>query len=231
MSLARTSPGDDVLRSSVFGCSTCILRGTRFRLRIRSVVSSIAPGMGENSCSTPSTLTAVIAAPSMLDRSTRRRAFPTVVAKPRSKGWAVKRPNVSVWSSRSTSRRFGFWKPFHNMSISALRLLRIELDDELLLDREVHVVPGGHRQDLPLQRRRVQLEPLGHAASLHRLHRLQDQHVLGRAGPEADHVALADRERRDVQLLLVHPDVPVAHELAGLVTGAPEAQPVDHVVE
>ncbi len=77
---------------SVFGCSTCILRGMRFRLRMRSVVSSIAPGMGENSWRTPSTRTAVMAAPSMLESRTLRRALPTVVAKPRSKGWAKKRP-------------------------------------------------------------------------------------------------------------------------------------------
>ena len=73
---------------SVLGCSTCIFSGTRLRFRMRSVVSSIAPGMGENSCSTPSTRTAVMAAPSMLESSTRRSALPTVVAKPRSKGWA-----------------------------------------------------------------------------------------------------------------------------------------------
>ena len=92
MCLARTSPGSEVCSVSVFGWSTCILSGTRFRLRIRSVVSSIAPGIGENSCSTPSTRTAVIAAPSMLDSSTRRSALPTVVANPRSNGCAEKRP-------------------------------------------------------------------------------------------------------------------------------------------
>jgi hypothetical protein len=32
-------------------------------VRMRSVVSSIAPGIGENSCNTPSTRTAVMAAP------------------------------------------------------------------------------------------------------------------------------------------------------------------------
>ena len=59
---------------------------------MRSVVSSMAPGIGENSCSTPSTRTAVMAAPSMLESSTRRSALPTVVANPRSKGCAEKRP-------------------------------------------------------------------------------------------------------------------------------------------
>ncbi len=88
MCLARTSPASDVLRMRVLECSTCILSGTRFRFRMRSVVSSIAPGIGENSWSTPSTRTAVMAAPSIHDSSTRRRALPTVVANPRSKGWA-----------------------------------------------------------------------------------------------------------------------------------------------
>src|SRR5262249_10543270 len=155
----------------VLGCSTCILRGMRFRLRMRSVVSSMAPGMGENSCSTPSTRTAVIAAPSMLESSTRRRAFPTVVANPRSNGCALKRPEWSVTGSGSTSSRFGFWKPFQSMSSSVLSsfLLGVQLDDELLLDREVHVVPGGQGQDLPLHGLGVQLQPLRDAPALDRL--------------------------------------------------------------
>ena len=80
---------------SVLGCSTCIFKGTRFRLRMRSVVSSIAPGMGENSCSTPSTRMALMAAPSMLESSTRRSELPTVVPNPRSNGCAEKRPKSS----------------------------------------------------------------------------------------------------------------------------------------
>ena len=36
--------------------------------------------------------TAVTAAPSIEERSTRRSALPMVVPKPRSKGWAMKRP-------------------------------------------------------------------------------------------------------------------------------------------
>ena len=72
-----------------------------------SVASSTTPGMGENSCSTPSILTAVTAAPSIEDSSTRRMALPTVVPKPRSNGWAVKRPYRSVSVSRSNSSRLG----------------------------------------------------------------------------------------------------------------------------
>ncbi len=82
---------------------------------MRSVVSSIAPGMGENSWSTPSTRMAVMAAPSIEESSTRRSALPTVVPKPRSKGWAVNRPKLSDRPSLSTSSRFGFWKPFQSI--------------------------------------------------------------------------------------------------------------------
>ena len=53
-----------------------------------SVASSTTPGIGENSCSTPSILTAVIAAPSIEDSSTRRSALPMVVPNPRSNGCA-----------------------------------------------------------------------------------------------------------------------------------------------
>ena len=52
------------------------------------VASSVTFGMGVNSCSTPSIFTAVIAAPSMDESKTRRSAFPIVVPKPRSNGWA-----------------------------------------------------------------------------------------------------------------------------------------------
>ncbi len=73
-----------------------------------SVASSTTPGMDWNSCSTPSIFTAVTAAPSMELSSTRRRALPMVVPNPRSKGWAEKRPNLSVSVSMSAARRLGF---------------------------------------------------------------------------------------------------------------------------
>ena len=45
--------------------SPMILKGICFRLRMISVASSTTPGIGLNSCSTPSMRTAVMAAPSM----------------------------------------------------------------------------------------------------------------------------------------------------------------------
>jgi hypothetical protein len=72
------------------------------------VVSSTTPGIEENSCSTPSILTAVMAAPSMDESRMRRRALPMVVPNPRSKGWAENRPKVGERLSRSASSRLGF---------------------------------------------------------------------------------------------------------------------------
>ena len=68
------------------------LNGICFRLRMTSVASSTTPRIEENSCSTPSILTAVMAAPSIEESSARRRELPMVVPKPRSNGCAEKRP-------------------------------------------------------------------------------------------------------------------------------------------
>ena len=72
----------------IFSSVVCILIGICFKLRMMSVTSSTTPGSEENSCRTPSILTAVIAAPSIDESSTRRSALPIVVPKPRSNGCA-----------------------------------------------------------------------------------------------------------------------------------------------
>jgi hypothetical protein len=58
----------------------------------------------ENSCCTPSILTAVTAAPGRDERSTRRSAFPSVTPKPRSRGSIENLPYrfVEDFSSSST---------------------------------------------------------------------------------------------------------------------------------
>ena len=88
MSRAFTSPGLSTRRYTVLVWSTCTLSGICLRLRMMSVASSTTPGMGENSCSTPSIFTAEKAAPSIEDSSTRRMALPMVVPNPRSNGCA-----------------------------------------------------------------------------------------------------------------------------------------------
>ena len=88
MSRAFTSPAFSTRRYSVLVASVCIFSGTCLILRMMSVASSTTPGIGENSCSTPSIFTAVTAAPSTDESSTRRSALPMVVPKPRSNGCA-----------------------------------------------------------------------------------------------------------------------------------------------
>src|SRR5262245_11179144 len=140
-----------------------------------SVVSSTTPGTDENSCRTPSIFTDVIAAPSIDDRRMRRSAFPIVVPKPRSNGCAENRPNFGVSVSRSTSRRFGLWNPFHSIGLkpptdaktgARERLLRVQLDDQLLLDRQDDVLPIRKLLDGPLEAVGVEVEPAGNAAAL-----------------------------------------------------------------
>jgi hypothetical protein len=76
-------------------------------LRMMSVSSSRTPGIAENSCYTPSVCAEATAVPSSEDKTTRRRALPTVVPNPLSNGSAVKRPEEFVRVARSTSMRFG----------------------------------------------------------------------------------------------------------------------------
>ena len=55
-------------------------------LRTISVTSSLTPGMVENSCCTPAILMAVAAVPGSEESIMRRRALPSVMPYPRSKG-------------------------------------------------------------------------------------------------------------------------------------------------
>ena len=72
---------------SLVGPGWCfLLNGISFRFRRICVMSSHTPGSVVNSCCTPLMRTLVTAAPWMLLSSTRRRAWPQVVAKPRSNG-------------------------------------------------------------------------------------------------------------------------------------------------
>src|SRR6202011_3843272 len=127
------------------GASPLNLNGICLRLRMMSVASSTTPGIGLNSCSTPSMRTAVMAAPSMELSSTRRRLLPTVVPNPRWKGCAVNMPYRSVRVSVLATKRLGFWKPL-NIEILIFgqagdlrrHLFRIQLYDELLVQLDLN---------------------------------------------------------------------------------------------
>ncbi len=73
MSPAVTLPGPVFFKTMRFGPSLCILIAMSLMLRTMSVTSSRTPGIDENSCSTPSIWTEVIAAPCSDDNRIRRQ--------------------------------------------------------------------------------------------------------------------------------------------------------------
>src|SRR5436190_1588109 len=133
----RASPAESTLRRTVRTPSPIILKGTCLRLRMMSVASSTTLGMGLNSWATPSMRTAVMAAPSIELSSTRRRPLPMVEPKPRSNGCAVNMPYRSVRVSVLATRRLGFWNPL-NMCLMDPDLLGVQLDDQLLVQLDLH---------------------------------------------------------------------------------------------
>src|SRR5262245_55344998 len=117
-------------------------------------------------------------------------------------------------------------------SASAERdLLRVELDDELLADRQRHVVACRHRLDHAFEGVLVELDPSRHAAPLDRAERLDDAAHGARLLAHLDRVVGAHQVRRDVDPAAVDLEVAVPHQLARLGVVAGEAHPVDHVVE
>src|SRR5215203_1930481 len=110
-------------------------------------------------------------------------------------------------------------------------LLGVELDDELLLDGHLDLVPGGQAVDGQLGLAGVQLEPAGLGPAGLELDRLVHVQVLAHALLDLDDVARLDLVGGDVDLLAVDGHVRVADQLARLVAAAGQAAPVDHVVQ
>ena len=79
MSAAVTAPAPFLAMCTSTSGDSPWSRQIRFlRLRMMSVTSSRTPGSVVNSCATPSILTAVTAAPSSDESSTRRSELPNV---------------------------------------------------------------------------------------------------------------------------------------------------------
>src|SRR6187397_2572679 len=108
-------------------------------------------------------------------------------------------------------------------------LLRVELDDERLLDRSIDLVALGpleHGAGEPVV---VGLQPGRHGSGEIRrvAHELLDRAAL----LQRDDVRGTHAVARDVHPATVDLEVPVPHELSRLCAGAGEAEPVDDVVE
>src|SRR4051812_14307533 len=94
-------------------------------------------------------------------------------------------------------------------------VLRVQLDDQLLLDRRVDDLPGRERVNEDAQLGRHGLEPRRHGPLAGGLAGDDERRELVRALAHGDDVLLADPVGRDVHLYAVHGEVAVANELAG----------------
>ena len=109
--------------------------------------------------------------------------------------------------------------------------LRVELDDELFLDRHGDLLANRalvHQDATAIGR---DVEPAGHGVGVVGLTRDDERRGLQALGLDVDDVVLADLERRDVRLHAVDQEVTVGHQLAGVTTRAGQAGTVDDVVQ
>src|SRR6185312_10432746 len=108
-------------------------------------------------------------------------------------------------------------------------LLRVQLDDELLLDRRRDLPTLGLAQHLGGERVVVRLQPGRNLGG--QLGGIADDRVRTGADLDGDHVAVADLITGDVHAAAVDGPVAVADELAGLAPRGGEAEAHEHVVE
>src|SRR4051794_4854673 len=229
ISAAVTSAGPRTSRRMTTASSLKLVRTMSFRLRMMSVMSSVTPGMVSNSWSASSKRTAVMAAPGIDESSVRRSELPMVWPKPGSSG-----PTANRWrllASSPIASTVGRWMtsmksrgPFRD------RLLRVQLDDELLADRHVDVIALRQITNSDLLASVARLEPTDEAAVEDVEVVLDDDHVASLL-VKADDVALLHAEAGDVDALAVDEDLAVAHELARLRAGLGPAGAVHDVVE
>src|SRR5919204_481882 len=108
-------------------------------------------------------------------------------------------------------------------------LLRVQLDDELLLHRSRDLTTLRLAQHLGGERVMVGLQPGGHLGG--ELGGVADHRVGPGAPLHGDHVAVADLIAGDVDPPAVDRPMAVADELAGLAARGGEAEAHEHVVE
>src|SRR6266540_28514 len=238
MSAAVTSPGPVARRNIVAGSLVSERSRSSLTLRMMSVTSSLTPGMLENSCRTPSILIDVTAAPGMDDSSVRRSELPSVYPKPGSSGSITNRERVSLrgcvsirgreismcFFTSGSQARYLTW-------VGHIRLPRVQLHDQLLLDPDLDLVAGGEAENRGLGLSGVPVEPVRRRPAGLELDRFVDVQIAAHVLFDLHDVARLDRVGRDVHDPSVHRHMAVPDELAGLVARAAEAGAVDDVVE
>src|SRR4051812_17337306 len=261
MSPEVTSPGPCLRRYIETGSSCLGLTLSSFTVMTSSTTSSLTPGIVVNSCSTPSILMLVTAAPGIEESRVRRSELPRVYPKPGSSGSMVNRDRFSLSDS---SVRDGRWemstyflqkigRPLYDATTVALRtapaepaprlsgvhgggapvglLLRVELDDQLFLNLRVDDLARRQRVHQDLQLGRNRLQPRRHGPAARLGLRHHERRQVAGLLPDLDDVVLAHPVRRDVDLLAVDHDVAVLDDLPRHVARVRVPGPVDHVVQ
>src|SRR3954452_20194472 len=121
--------------------------------------------------------------------------------------------------------------PSKSFSSEARELLRIKLDDQLLLNGGVDDLAGRQRVHEDAHPVRDPLEPRRDRATAGLGPGDDERRHLDGLRPDLDDVALGHEERRDVDLAAVDEEVAVLDQLAGHVAAVREAGPVDNVVQ
>src|SRR5258705_522688 len=229
MAPAGTGRGARLWRRSSAELRACMRNATSLRLSSTSTTSSCTPSMLVYSCSTPSISTSVIAAPGMLESSTRRKALPSVWPKPRSNGSMTTRACRGATGCTLTTR--GLRNSLTEDCISASPLLRIQLDDQILVDVREHILASRYRLEYAAHFLVVDLDPFRQACLGRRGQRTLDAQLLAGALPHLHDITRAalvggDRDDAAVDLHGL-----VAHELARLGARRGKAHAVHDVVE
>src|SRR5216684_8747531 len=111
-------------------------------------------------------------------------------------------------------------------------LLRVQFDDELLVDRRrLHVIALRHSHNLGLELFALLFEPGHSVLALRDVAGFQHHGVLVHFFLDGDFLTDVDEIRRDVDLLGVHADMAVQHELAGLGTRGRQTSAPNDVIE
>src|SRR6516164_7188032 len=186
MSAAVTSPGPCLRRYMTTGSSCSEETTSSLRFKMMSVTSSVIPATVENSCRTPSILMLVTAAPGIDDSSVRRSELPMVYPNPGSSGSMT---NLDRNSSTDSSVKVGRWAmsmttplrdarymtprssaaavvaaawPAPSAAGPVLALLRVQLDDELLLHLGIDLGAGWQGMHQHAHLVRYDLQPGRH---------------------------------------------------------------------
>src|SRR5882672_8645662 len=111
-------------------------------------------------------------------------------------------------------------------------LLRVQLDDELLVDRRrLHVIALRHSHDLGLELFALLFEPGHRVLALRDVARFEHHGVLVHFFLDSYFLAHADKVGRDVDLFSINADVAVQHELPRLRTRGRQTRAPHHVIQ